>query len=331
MIIQNYDIPGRDSPLEMDAFDEKKKEVTLGIVSISYTSGYILTRDMAQVYISLFKESNTNYSRHINPESFMSLDNDDRNQWSFPVKIDGIYLYQDIAKRSQNITIVFLIIALSIPFIRGIMVFFMLNRDFRFRRNNRGYITGITWTRRSPPPAPSRARNSIVMNLWTTFQKNTITEEEVKNLPVVEYGITDLKQTIQDYTDKRDKDKMNESKDDKVGEKVDMDEMNEARDEKVDKESDHSLTKPSTQDDSNKSDIVAPRSFIDDAYTFSISCSVCLSDFEHGEEVKLLPMCGHLFHTDCIMPWLTEKKGSCPLCQTDVLIKEDNNENENDE
>ncbi|KAL9645514.1 hypothetical protein ABK040_000579 [Willaertia magna] len=54
------------------------------------------------------------------------------------------------------------------------------------------------------------------------------------------------------------------------------------------------------------------------------SCSVCICDFEESENLIRLP-CGHLFHKDCIMPWIKDHN-SCPTCRfelpTDDTIKE---------
>jgi len=47
-------------------------------------------------------------------------------------------------------------------------------------------------------------------------------------------------------------------------------------------------------------------------------CSVCLNDFDAGEKVRMLP-CSHLYHLDCILPWLTACRGECPLCKQRVL------------
>jgi len=47
-------------------------------------------------------------------------------------------------------------------------------------------------------------------------------------------------------------------------------------------------------------------------------CAICLEEFEHKEKVRVLP-CGHKFHEDCLVPWLTERHASCPLCKMDVL------------
>jgi|Transcript_98941 E3 ubiquitin-protein ligase RNF38/44 len=43
------------------------------------------------------------------------------------------------------------------------------------------------------------------------------------------------------------------------------------------------------------------------------SCSVCLSPYEDGAELRVLP-CGHRFHADCIDRWLLAQSKTCPLC-----------------
>lgn len=47
-------------------------------------------------------------------------------------------------------------------------------------------------------------------------------------------------------------------------------------------------------------------------------CAICLCDVDEGEEVKLLPVCMHLFHKDCIELWL-EKNKTCPVCRTGAV------------
>ncbi|GAA0159180.1 ubiquitin-protein ligase [Lithospermum erythrorhizon] len=44
-------------------------------------------------------------------------------------------------------------------------------------------------------------------------------------------------------------------------------------------------------------------------------CIICLSEFEEGEMVKLIPKCKHVFHNYCIDTWL-ESHVSCPLCRS---------------
>lgn len=60
-------------------------------------------------------------------------------------------------------------------------------------------------------------------------------------------------------------------------------------------------------------------------------CSICLDEYEDGEMVRMLP-CGHVFHTDCILPWLTERQACCPLCKVNVrTAEEENNDSETTE
>mmetsp|Transcript_17690 Transcript_17690/g.26350 ORF Transcript_17690/g.26350 Transcript_17690/m.26350 type:complete len:459 (-) Transcript_17690:40-1416(-) len=58
---------------------------------------------------------------------------------------------------------------------------------------------------------------------------------------------------------------------------------------------------------------------------YNTVCSICLEDFEYGEQLRVLP-CRHQFHTECILPWLTERQGLCPLCKVRVLPDDENTE-----
>jgi hypothetical protein len=48
------------------------------------------------------------------------------------------------------------------------------------------------------------------------------------------------------------------------------------------------------------------------------ACAICILDYKAGDKLKILPDCNHVFHTDCIVPWLTERSGHCPLCRLTV-------------
>ncbi|XP_047329464.1 RING-H2 finger protein ATL80 [Impatiens glandulifera] len=43
-------------------------------------------------------------------------------------------------------------------------------------------------------------------------------------------------------------------------------------------------------------------------------CAICLMEFSAGEEVRVLPQCGHGFHVVCIDTWLGSHS-SCPSCR----------------
>lgn len=47
-------------------------------------------------------------------------------------------------------------------------------------------------------------------------------------------------------------------------------------------------------------------------------CSVCLSEFEEDESLRLLPKCSHAFHLPCIDTWL-KSHSSCPLCRANIV------------
>lgn len=48
-------------------------------------------------------------------------------------------------------------------------------------------------------------------------------------------------------------------------------------------------------------------------------CSVCLSEFQEDESLRLLPKCNHAFHVYCIDRWL-KSHSSCPNCRADVTF-----------
>lgn len=50
-------------------------------------------------------------------------------------------------------------------------------------------------------------------------------------------------------------------------------------------------------------------------------CAVCLSKFEQNDLLRLLPLCCHAFHAECIDTWLRSKL-TCPLCRSTVAASE---------
>ncbi|KAL0739216.1 hypothetical protein Bca4012_015426 [Brassica carinata] len=51
---------------------------------------------------------------------------------------------------------------------------------------------------------------------------------------------------------------------------------------------------------------------------YPFDCAVCLCEFETEDKLRLLPMCSHAFHVDCIDTWLLSHS-TCPLCRSSLL------------
>ncbi|KAI7744495.1 hypothetical protein M8C21_032868 [Ambrosia artemisiifolia] len=53
---------------------------------------------------------------------------------------------------------------------------------------------------------------------------------------------------------------------------------------------------------------------VDDDDDYNKKCVICLEDFEPKEVVMVTP-CNHMFHEDCILPWV-KSNGKCPVCRS---------------
>ncbi|XP_042510814.1 E3 ubiquitin-protein ligase ATL4-like [Macadamia integrifolia] len=53
----------------------------------------------------------------------------------------------------------------------------------------------------------------------------------------------------------------------------------------------------------------------------TVDCAVCLSKLEPHDQLRLLPLCCHAFHADCIDTWLASNH-TCPLCRSTIRVDE---------
>ncbi|CAN7097651.1 unnamed protein product [Brassica rapa subsp. narinosa] len=54
-------------------------------------------------------------------------------------------------------------------------------------------------------------------------------------------------------------------------------------------------------------------------------CAVCTDEFEDGVGVKEMP-CGHVYHQDCLIPWL-RMRNTCPVCRHELRTDDVDYEN----
>ncbi|XP_019872957.1 E3 ubiquitin-protein ligase RNF181 [Aethina tumida] len=73
----------------------------------------------------------------------------------------------------------------------------------------------------------------------------------------------------------------------------------------------------------------ASKEVVDNLPTQEISetgtqCPVCLKEHEKGEVARKMP-CNHVYHSECILPWL-QKTNSCPLCRYELKTDDEDYE-----
>ena len=150
-----------------------------------------------------------------------------------------------------------------------------------------------------------------------------LTMEEVETLPTIEYCSSES-DVLSD-----DRQSGSTSRGLELRDKTDMPYMNDGGDNSdVDVEgglgTPHDVHSPPRRDEDDDDDmrggggglcqaLLSP-SKKEEEYFRHQSCSICLDEYELGEQIRVLP-CQHTFHSECIFPWLTERSPTCPLCK----------------
>ncbi|RDY02708.1 E3 ubiquitin-protein ligase ATL31, partial [Mucuna pruriens] len=55
-------------------------------------------------------------------------------------------------------------------------------------------------------------------------------------------------------------------------------------------------------------------------FNAALQCAVCLAEFGDADALRLLPKCGHAFHSACIDAWLASHV-TCPVCRGEVSVE----------
>lgn len=77
--------------------------------------------------------------------------------------------------------------------------------------------------------------------------------------------------------------------------------------------------KSAQSEDKGSSKVAVPGKAFREVHFSQTTCSICLDDFMNDETtVRELP-CNHIFHPECIDPFLLNNSSLCPLCKKSVL------------
>jgi len=262
--------------------DFEVNETDLHIVFIKSFSGTEIVEKMQS-----FTGKRENRDYYLTENAFNSPSQIDANDWLFLVTIDGKRVTRNTPFSNLRFTMGYLFLV-AFP-----LVTYMLARR---------YITRIAENQRSQLPSnftdtPNNtdffSRIVILLTDDESKESGLLTEEQIEALPIIEYGVSDI-EAICHYGKENEQTK---------------------RITKVIPFTDNVDVVMNNKTDSEN---WATPKYLQDAYSIHTSCSICINEFKYKEKLVLLPQCGHFFRSGCIKPWLKERKGSCPLCQTFV-------------
>ena len=50
----------------------------------------------------------------------------------------------------------------------------------------------------------------------------------------------------------------------------------------------------------------------------NIICPICIEEMEEGQVISKIKKCGHIYHKECIKPWVY-KNFNCPICRESCI------------
>ena len=72
-----------------------------------------------------------------------------------------------------------------------------------------------------------------------------------------------------------------------------------------------------SQDELNKIPTFEYQNLSDEIKSFNDACSICKMEYLPTDEIRHVK-CNHIFHKECIDPWLLNENHKCPVCREEV-------------
>jgi RING-like zinc finger len=224
-----------------------------------------------------------------------------RGEYYGPPESDDFYWFR---------LLVFCMLVVS-PCFRAGYLWYAGGGRIRLRYNEDGRVVGLQYI----PPMPYWFGPRPEGDSYAP-PTNRMTEEDVMALPVVVFNAALVDQSTSYYRDNLEQAQPQEQS------QPQQQRQSELLDEDMNKDSASRGASPTNATDLEQAGGDAKATEDEPAPPRQSTCSICIDDFEDGERLRMLPRCRHIFHTDCILPWLTERQGCCPLCKTEVMEQE---------